>query len=1087
MPVLDAKKSPESELSAEASAVLVALRSPRPVREWLAALEQAAGGSGAPLFQQLDVLRQQRKLKLVPELAVEIALTASGFDIGRVLRFITPLGAKVVPHLEAKANALLAQPILDGHAAAIVMLSLWEAKKRAAPPPKFDELLNEALRFVDADSMSGNAVVLLRELVARVPMKRRELLVFGDAVRDPGAHGHLLWTYAGTCPTEKVIAECIQQALSWERHEFNRALARRDTVIETFRALSKPATTALIAALRSKEGERAPQRDILLRALGESQNADAAATLFVFTYDASELPRRAAFDGLIALGDKALPLLAKQLANGTTSARLRSAEVWAALAPSKRSKERAKKLAKLQKNEEIRLLLRKAAGLGPKPPPPPAGEVELNALRRKVSESFRERVLESVDAERLTDAEVRAAASAEIEKDLRALVVYADRYLGALQRGQAHAFGFDLDFFAHVCRARAEQSPAVPYLAAQLLVSCPDKGTYDLKSIVPSFLDSAGPRIARPLAAWVARERPEGRKHYLAWLAERDPEAGKVAFLAAANDPVKANRALAISGLSRLGADVLPEVWPLLSGSHDQKAVAAEVLRAVPSADSISPLRAALSIEAHSERRELLQSALSACELVAQGPAPINEATLDAQLASRAPAETKVPELAGVRLRWRSGQSLSDGAVRWLLAALAHETPETTNAELSALRPMLDDADCHALSDRILQTFPSDSAHKWVLYQLAILGSDAQLDAFGSRLGELVYEQSAALAAHGVHVLRRAKRAPSIHWLDHWARVGTHKLRSESNEALRQLSIELGATRDDLVDGATPTMGFDEQGRHTFSTLSGPLQVVLDAGNGLHLEDANGTRINPVPAGVAAWFSALERGVRVVSDELKGRIEAAMLTGRRWTGERWRALFVANPLARNLSVGLLFGRDSADGLFYVDANHERRDARDRPVELERNGQVQLLHPLQLDDDQLAAWRARLDGARLAPPFLQLHRPFVRKPQRALLDRLQNATLKTRLLLGGLERLGYRRGEPQDAGMVYDAHRLVGSRWLITFEHDGFSVADGRNPDGELSTLKTARIHSQEGDDANVPESLYNEALSDLIALLDYGQ
>ncbi|MCP2313889.1 DUF4132 domain-containing protein, partial [Kitasatospora paracochleata] len=105
--------------------------------------------------------------------------------------------------------------------------------------------------------------------------------------------------------------------------------------------------------------------------------------------------------------------------------------------------------------------------------------------------------------------------------------------------------------------------------------------------------------------------------------------------------------------------------------------------------------------------------------------------------------------------------------------------------------------------------------------------------------------------------------------------------------------------------------------------------------------------------------------------------------------------------------------------------------------------VRLAHPLLLGDD-LAAWSEVFADYEILQPFRQLGRQVyaLTDEERAghRLTRFENGPLLPTARLVGMERRGWQRGEPQDAGVERWLSRRVGpDRYVVLSPEHGITV------------------------------------------------
>ena len=288
----------------------------------------------------------------------------------------------------------------------------------------------------------------------------------------------------------------------------------------------------------------------------------------------------------------------------------------------------------------------------------------------------------------------------------------------------------------------------------------------------------------------------------------------------------------------------------------------------------------------------------------------------------------------------------------------------------------------------------------------------------------------------------------------------------------------------------------------------------------------------PLPdAAVDRGVAAEARSLRAAYDRELIRIEALLATGRSWTYEEWRRVYLDNPVTRAVAARLIwrmehrggwivdvlpssdggiaaaraaYGNPASDGDAAsgdVRAGAEAWEALDGRAAGTAGGgmpeTVRLWHPRDADPGGLAAWRTIRDRLHLVQPFAQLDRDFTRgdpDPDAAELNQYTGTAVgDPEDFAAAVARLGWHMRSTKPAPGS-DAVRLVHR----LFPDDGLTVAvpcreepghgDGSRPGEGRIVLGAGWFHRAE-DRARtplalgyVPPRLYSEALREIAVL-----
>jgi hypothetical protein len=280
---------------------------------------------------------------------------------------------------------------------------------------------------------------------------------------------------------------------------------------------------------------------------------------------------------------------------------------------------------------------------------------------------------------------------------------------------------------------------------------------------------------------------------------------------------------------------------------------------------------------------------------------------------------------------------------------------------------------------------------------------------------------------------------------------------------MNAIAISRGMTRSQLEDRIVPDCGLDERGERVFDF--GPRQFRFVLGTDLkpmiRYPDRTAKSDLPKPGAkddaaqaepaIAAW-KLLKKQIAEVAKIQAVRLEQAMVTCRRWRGEEFDKLFVHHPLMVHLARMLVWGSYAPSGAvvatFRVAEDQTLADVADQQFMLPRAASVGVLHPLQLVEQAhvLQRWGQLFGDYEIIPPFAQLGRPAYHLTDAQLATNevthfAARGKLPAQSLVFGLEKLGWQRGVPADAGWVGEhSKQFYGADVTAVINYaEGFSV------------------------------------------------
>ncbi|NUP53631.1 MAG: DUF4132 domain-containing protein, partial [Catenulispora sp.] len=277
-------------------------------------------------------------------------------------------------------------------------------------------------------------------------------------------------------------------------------------------------------------------------------------------------------------------------------------------------------------------------------------------------------------------------------------------------------------------------------------------------------------------------------------------------------------------------------------------------------------------------------------------------------------------------------------------------------------------------------------------------------------------------------------------------------LKERATQRITEIAEDLGLSADQLGDRLVPDLGLDSSG--TLLLDYGPRQFTVGFDEQLkpYVTDQAGKRVKALPKpgakddaalAPAAYqsFSALKKDARTLASDQIDRFELAMVAQRRWTRAEFTEFFVGHPLLRHVVRRLVWGTYVEDRLhvtFRVAEDLSSATVTEDEYQIPDEAVIGIPHPLHFGE-LIPAWSDVFTDYELLQPFDQLARPVY-----SLTGEERASDNLTRFLgidvpLGkvlGLERRGWRRGRPQDAGV---------QQWISRPLADGGSVTVALDP------------------------------------------
>ena len=294
-------------------------------------------------------------------------------------------------------------------------------------------------------------------------------------------------------------------------------------------------------------------------------------------------------------------------------------------------------------------------------------------------------------------------------------------------------------------------------------------------------------------------------------------------------------------------------------------------------------------------------------------------------------------------------------------------------------------ADLEALAHEVYELWLAAGAQakqKWVLAFAAIYGGSAMVRKLLKAINDWPQHARGAIACEAVNALILNPDPAALLAVDAISRkFKFRQIKTAAAVALENAAQELGISAEELADRIVPDLGFGADGKQVFDYGNRSFTVRLTPTLELEITNHLGKKVKNLPApgktddaeqANAAYeaFKAMKKQMKATVSAQKTRLETALSALRCWDGEAWEKLFVGNPVMHQFAIGLVWGvyRDGQleDTFRYMeDGTFNTVD--EEEFELPENASIGLVHPVELDEDLLDAWKQQLRTMRSPSP------------------------------------------------------------------------------------------------------------------------
>ncbi len=450
----------------------------------------------------------------------------------------------------------------------------------------------------------------------------------------------------------------------------------------------------------------------------------------------------------------------------------------------------------------------------------------------------------------------------------------------------------------------------------------------------------------------------------------------------------------------------------------------------------------------------------------------------------------------------KSGEEAAEEYLQAILLSYSAMSPCGVNSSAATLAAALDENELavyvNELFDKWLEG-GAESKKRWVLYAASIHGGAEIVSKLHHQIQEWPQAARGAIASEAVQALALNPLPQALLIVDGISRKFKFKqVRAAAGSALEFAASQLGITTEELADRIVPNLGFDENMERIFDYGGRKFTVTITTALEIEVFDESGKKLKNLPApgkrddevkAAAAYeeFKQMKKQMKTTVSSQKMRLEMALSTGRLWSVEAWKDLFVKNPVMHQFAIGLVWGvyedhklvtsfRYMEDGSFNTE-DEEEFELPEAGQFIGRDQFIGLCHPIELSEESLKTWKEQLEDYEITQPIEQLERPVYyrteEEQEQKSLERFGGCIVNDLSLGGKLQTMGWYRGSVQDAGCFYSYYREDKELSLGVELHFSGSYVGGQNED---VTVYEVRFYKAGGEDGIKRGSyVYDEA------------
>jgi Domain of unknown function (DUF4132) len=427
--------------------------------------------------------------------------------------------------------------------------------------------------------------------------------------------------------------------------------------------------------------------------------------------------------------------------------------------------------------------------------------------------------------------------------------------------------------------------------------------------------------------------------------------------------------------------------------------------------------------------------------------------------------ETELPAL-----YFTNGRQLTTDEMRFILYRMSRVKELVTEAEIKPVVQQIERGSSNAFALEIFKRYKEagfEAKYKYLLGITTLFGNDDLISMLVKAIDEWIEGNRKAMAELGIQALALHSSNKALRWIEWYSRKYKSKKPNIGEAALLALenaAQEQGITIHELGDRIVPDFGFEGLFRH-FQVNGEEYRAFIDSNFKIAFFNEDNKKIKTIPAAADASikdeFKYISKEIRDIVKSQSSRLEYYLIIQRRWNHEQWKKFFLDNPVMFIYATKLVWGtydtNEQLTGSFICNEDTSLLDENGDETELTGNELIGIVHPSQLNDVSLQAWKKQLFDLSVEQVFPQLDR---RVPDMEGIDlsgtiikKFDDIHMVTGSIRSTLERFGWFKGPTGDGGYLESFRLLYFEKKIeAVVELDGVGVGYGWGGDEKTSRL-----------------------------------